>query len=229
MTTGSRRGAAFFDVDGTLVASTIVHYYIYFRRRGMSPLAGALWSAGFHLKCLYFLLLDRIDRNWFNVAFYRSYRGLVAADTRARATECYRAVIVPRQFREAATCLEEHRRERRGLVLVTGSLDFIMAPLAEALSIPDVIAARLVERDGRFTGALDGIPIGGEEKARRMRAFAESRGIELATSYAYGDSIWDLPMLEAVGHPQTVNPDAKLSIVARERGWPVHRWTVDSR
>ncbi len=229
MTTTPRRGAAFFDVDGTLVASTIVHYYVYFRRRRMSSLVGALWSVAFHLKCLYYLALDRIDRNWFNVAFYRSYRGLVADELRGWSEDCYRDVIAPRLFQEAAACIDEHRRAGRAIVLVTGSVDFIMAPLAKALSVDHVIAARLVERDGRFTGVLDGVPIGGEEKARRMRAFAEEQGIGLAQSYAYGDSIWDLPMLQAVGHPRAVNPDGKLSVVAREKGFSVHRWSAAVR
>lgn len=229
MTATPRRGAAFFDVDGTLVASTIVHYYVYFRRRRMSPLVGALWSVAFHLKCLYYLVLDRIDRNWFNVAFYRSYRGLVADELRGLTADCYRDVLAPRMFREVRACIDEHRRAGRMIVLVTGSVDFIMTPLAMALVVDHVIAARLVERDGRFTGALDSVPIGGEEKARRMRALAEEHGIDLAQSYAYGDSIWDLAMLQAVGHPHAVNPDGKLAIVAREKGWPMHRWGREAK
>ena len=65
--------AAFFDVDGTLVNSTIVHYYMYFKRQGMPPFVSAVWRAGFLLKCGYYLLLDRISRSRLNIVFYRIF------------------------------------------------------------------------------------------------------------------------------------------------------------
>jgi phosphoserine phosphatase len=54
----------------------------------------------------------------------------------------------------------------------------------------------------------------------RMERAAE-RGYRLAACFAYSDSITDLPLLEAVGHPRAVNPDRALRKVARRRGWPV--------
>jgi FMN phosphatase YigB (HAD superfamily) len=90
--------AAFFDVDGTLIKTTIVHYYAYFRRRRMSPAIGVLWQAGFALKCLYYLLLDMIDRERLNVVFYRSYAGLAVDEIRSLVADCHRDVIEPRRF-----------------------------------------------------------------------------------------------------------------------------------
>lgn len=219
------REAAFFDVDGTLVDSTIVHYYAFFRRRDMRPLAAAIWHVAFLMKCVGFIAIDKINRTWFNRVFYRGYGGLSAARTKGLADECYEKVIRPRRFAEGASCVEGHRRQGRRIVLVTGSIDFLIAPLAQALGADDVIAPALVERDGAFTGELDGPPVGEEEKARRMRRFAEAHGIDLSRSYAYGDSIADLPMLELVGHPVAVNPDGKLATLARQRGWRIETWT----
>ena len=59
-----------------------------------------------------------------------------------------------------------------------------------------------------------------------MRRFAETHDLDLTESFAYGDSIADLPMLETVGHPRVVNPDKKLSAVAKKRGWPIHHWSI---
>ncbi|MCC7292024.1 MAG: HAD family hydrolase [Phycisphaerales bacterium] len=219
------REAAFFDVDGTLVDSTIVHYYAFFRRRDMRPLVAAIWHVAFLAKCVGFILIDKINRTWFNRVFYRGYGGLPAARTKALAAECYEKVIRPRRFAEGASCIDGHLREGRRVVLVTGSIDFLIAPLAQALSADDVIAPALVERDGVFTGELDGPPVGEAEKARRVSRFAEEHGIDLAGSYAYGDSIADAPMLERVGHPVAVNPDGKLSAMARQRGWRIETWT----
>jgi HAD superfamily hydrolase (TIGR01490 family) len=218
--------AAFFDVDGTLARTTIVHYYVYFRRRRMSPLFGRIWYALFLVKCLYYLLLDRIDRSRLNVVFYRSYAGLPTQSIKELVTDCYRNVLRPRQFDQAAACLAEHRASGHSIVLVTGSLDFIIEPLATDLGVDAVIAPSLVESNGVFTGALTGPPIGDEEKARRILQFAQDHGIDLACAYAYGDSISDLPMLECVGHAHVVNPDRRLAAIARQRGWPAHRWTV---
>jgi phosphoserine phosphatase len=93
------------------------------------------------------------------------------------------------------------------------------------LGAAHVIAARLAEEGGRFTGQLVGAPVGGKEKAAGMRRLAAEEGIALERSHAYGDSISDLPMLETVGFPHAVNPDSKLRRIAERRGWPIHRWT----
>lgn len=220
------KAAVFFDVDGTLVQTTIVHYYVYFRRRRMSPLLSKLWYALFLVKCVYYLLLDKIDRSMLNVVFYRNYAGLPTAWIKARVRDCYSDVIKPRQFEQAAACIAEHRAAGRKVVLVTGSIDFIIEPLASDLAVDSVVAPSLIESNGRFTGELDCPPIGQKEKARRVLRFAEEHGVDLSRSHAYGDSIADLPMLDLVGYPHVVNPDRALAATAEARGWPMHRWTV---
>ncbi len=222
--TSANRAAAFFDVDGTLVRTTIVHYYMYFRRKRMSRIAGILWHAAFLLKCAYYLLLDKVDRSRLNVIFYRSYAGLWAREIKSDVQDCYREVIEPRCFGQAVACIDAHRAAGLQVVLVTGSIDFIVEPLARRLRVTDVVAPSLVESDGRFTGELNGPPIGDEEKARRIRGFAKARDIDLSLSHAYGDSIADLPMLEQVGHPRVVNPDRALAAVPERKGWPTRQW-----
>lgn len=218
--------AVFFDVDGTLARTTIVHYYVYFRRKQMSPLWGRIWYTLFLVKCVYYFVLDKIDRSLLNTVFYRSYAGMPAAPIKGQVSDCYRDVLQPRQFEQAAACVARHREAGHTIVLVTGSLDFIVEPLAKNLAVDSVVAPSLIELDGRFTGELNGLPIGDEEKARRIRQFADVHGIDLSLSHAYGDSIADLPMLELVGHPHAVNPDRSLAVVARRRRWPTHHWTV---
>ena len=220
------REAAFFDVDGTICDTTIAHYYRYFMRRRLSPLAGRLWHSTFLLKCVYYLLLDKLDRQRLNVVFYRNYAGLPTAEIKAQAGDCHQHVVGPHRFSQAPDCIEDHRRAGRAIVLVTGSLDFIIKPLAAEIRADAVIAARLIESNGCFTGELDGPPIGGAVKGARMREFAAEQGIDLTRSRAYGDSMSDLPMLETVGFPHAVNPDRGLSAIAKKRGWPTHHWTV---
>ncbi len=232
--------AAFFDVDGTLVATHIVHQYLHVRkilahRHGgaLAPAIHALWLAAFYLKCLHYLYLDRRSRSRMNIAFYKNYGGLNSRHTRDVAQDCFDRVLKPHLFPQADRCVRTHLAAGRRVVLVTGSVEFMIEPLVRyfadvAVDAPrvELIARTLVEDNGVFTGDLDGPPIGEHEKATAVREYARTRGIDLATCYAYGDSIADLPMLELVEYPNAVNADRKLAGIARERAWTTHDWNV---
>lgn len=223
-----KKTAVFFDVDGTLIKSTIVHYFIYFMRRKMSPLGYKFWYAAYLLKCSFYIVLDKFNRTKFNIVFYQGYRGLPSDEIKSWAPDCYQEMIKPRMFAQTVECIESHRASGRQIVLVTGSLDFIMKPLADALKVNDVIATALVEAHGQFTGELNCPPVGQQEKANRIRIYAKEHDIDLSQSYAYGDSVADLPMLECVGYPHVVNPDKALTAIATARGWPALHWTINT-
>jgi phosphoserine phosphatase len=107
-------------------------------------------------------------------------------------------------------------------VLLSGALDFILEPFEDMAD--DVLTARLEEENGVYTGELSGAPVAGDARARMLASFARRRGVDLSRSYAYADSISDLPMLEAVGNPVAVNPDSRLRAAAKERGWQIKNW-----
>ncbi len=220
--------AAFFDVDGTLVGRHIVHQFMHIRRRLLSPALRPLWTGVFLAKAPYYLVLDKVSRTRLNEVFYRNYAGMSSAAVRSGVESCFHEVILPNLFPQGRVCIAEHRAAGRRIVLATGSIDFIIKPLADLLGADDVFAPRLIERAGRFTGELDGPAVGHHEKARRIRVYAESHDIDLGSSFAYGDSIADLPMLELVGHPCVINPDKALSSAAAQRGWPIQHWSVSA-
>ena len=118
--------------------------------------------------------------------------------------------------------MREHRRLGHRTVLITGALDFVVAPLRPLFD--DVVCASLGRHDGRLTGELDTAPPTGEARALVMAEYADAEGLSLVESVAYADSASDLPMLEAVGHPVAVNPETKLAAIARKRGWHVEHW-----
>lgn len=216
--------AAFFDVDGTLVDSDIVRYAVGIRTAGMPAPLRALWMAAFVPRIPYYLALDRKSRAAFQRALYRIYAGLSADDLAERAEALFHHHIEPRVHGAGRARVAEHRRKGHRVVLVSGSVEAIVRPLAESLHIPDVLAPRFEVADGRLTGALEGLPLAGRRKAGAVIDFAETHGIDLEGSFGYADSLDDLPMLEAVGRPAVVNPDRRLLEAALARGWDVYRW-----
>jgi HAD superfamily hydrolase (TIGR01490 family) len=219
--TASSKIAAYGDVDGTLTDTTIVTPLVWMKRRALPPPLNWLWLASLAARGPWWWVLDQFSRRASNVAIYSNYRGVSTALVRQLAEAYYRERILPKFFPRAKARLEEFRRAGVRLVLVTGGLDLFMEPMARDLHA-DCLAPKLAETDGVFTGQLMSAPFTGEEKARREHAAAH--GIDLAQCLALGDALGDLPMLECVGKPLAVNPDARLAKVAAERKWPIERW-----
>ncbi len=217
---------AFFDVDGTLLDSTIVHYYLWLRTASLPFFLKPLWLACFLPKIAYYLILDRISRPRFNQVFYRNYRNMNAEDVKALCTEMFDDYLHEKIFPAAIEQIQEHKNQGAAIVLVTGSLDFIMQPLADYLEVDCVLAPQLCEQAGLFTGELTTPPLIGEQKAEAMHAFATANRISLEQCYAYSDSKADLPMLQCVGNPAVVNPGRTLRQRALASGWEMHEWII---
>ncbi|HUI03467.1 MAG TPA: HAD-IB family hydrolase [Acidimicrobiales bacterium] len=120
--------------------------------------------------------------------------------------------------------LAEHRAEGRLLVLTTTTPVDLVTPFAGLLGFDHVIATRYARTDGRYTGGIDGDFVWAAGKLAAIRRWAAQSKVDLEASHACSDSVFDLPMLSAVGHPHAVNPDRRLRAVARLRRWPVERW-----
>lgn len=133
-------------------------------------------------------------------------------------------VIEPLVYGEAVDLIAEHHRAGRRVFLVSSSPEEIVVPLADHLGVDEVIATRAaIDDDGRYTGEVE-FYAAGEAKVEAVQRLATVRGYDLARSYAYSDSISDLPLLSAVGHPTAVNPDRALRRAAAERGWEVREF-----
>ena len=124
----------------------------------------------------------------------------------------------------ALEALAAHRAEGRTLVLATTSPRDLVAPLADALDFDAVIATRYGQSDGRYTGRLDGGFVWGMGKRSAVTGWARDNRVDLATSHAYSDSFFDVPLLMSVGHPHPLNADPRLAAVALARRWPLEQW-----
>ena len=214
--------AAIFDVDGTLLASNVVSHYAWLKLRELPAALRPLWAAAFIGRVPYYWILDKISRAHFNRAFYKNYKGWKPARARRLGAESFSGYTLERLYPEAIDTLRAHKEAGHRVVLLSGALDFILEPFEDLAD--DVLSARLREENGAYTGELSGAPVAGEARARMLASFARRRNLDLSRSYAYADSISDLPMLEAVGIPVAVNPDARLRAAAKERGWQIKRW-----
>src|ERR671917_620806 len=150
--------------------------------------------------------------------------GWDAATVHDIVQETLHDVVDPLVYAEAADLIEEHRAAGREIVIVSSSGAEMVEPIGEMLGADRVVATRMVTVEGRYTGEIEFYAYG-ENKAAAMRELAAGGGYDLADCYAYSDSITDLPMLSAVGHPTAVNPDRGLRKAALEHGWPVLQFT----
>jgi len=124
----------------------------------------------------------------------------------------------------APAVLAGHRAEGRLLVLATTSPVDLVAPFAELAGFDAVVGTRYGRRDGRYTGGIEGEFVWGPGKVSAVRRWAAGAGVDLAQSHAYSDSVFDAPLLRAVGHPHAVNPDRRLRVLATVQRWPIEHW-----
>lgn len=220
------RRAAFFDVDGTLVRTNIVHAFAFYAMNQGSILGSAWKTAKTAISIPLFLATDRMNRKVFNELFYSYYEGQSEDRLEELSAELFQEVLRPAIFAGTPRLIAEARRAGCRIVLVTGALDFTMRRLAQHLGADDLLANRMRFVQGIATGRVVPPIIEGAHKALVIRDYCVREGLQLERSFAYSDSFSDYPMLAVVGHPAAVNPDARLARVARAYEWPVLR-TID--
>lgn len=217
------QGAAFFDLDRTVIAkSSALAFGRPFYRDG-------LIKRGDVVKAAYAQLTFRLGgADEAAMARTRDYlarlcEGWSVDQVRQTVAEALDELINPYIYAESGKLIEDHLAAGRDVVLVSASGEEIVQPIGARLGVTDVIATRMGVVDGRYSGKIE-FYAAGPAKADAVRDMATEKGYDLTESYAYSDSISDLPLLEAVGHPTAVNPDRSLRRTAAERGWPVQEF-----
>jgi HAD superfamily hydrolase (TIGR01490 family) len=211
--------AAFFDLDKTIIArsSTLVMGRT-FMRDGL--LSSSTVLRGLYAQAVYQLVgADHEKMEQMRSAALELTRGWEADRVRRLVRETMEEVIAPLAYQEALDLIASHRRAGRDVWIVSSSGEEIVEPFGEYLGVRDVIATRSgLDDRGRYDGTLEFYAYAGA-KATAIRQLAEVRGYDLDRCFAYSDSITDLPMLTAVGHPSVVNPDRELRAAATAMDW----------
>lgn len=212
--------ASYFDVDGTLVATNLVHPTLFYLVNQGTPVQTALRIGRALFRAPSMVMAELVDRRTFNELLYSSYEGMSDDRLVLLAEEAFDKVLRPSIFPAAKSLVQKSIDVGHRVVLVSGALDVIVQHLARHLGAHEIIANRLEMKDGVCTGKLLKPVVAGPEKARLIREHARQKGHDLDECFAFSDSYSDVPMLSVVGHPAAVNPDKRLALLAKSYSWP---------
>ena len=220
MTSAAPRPAAFFDLDKTIIAkSSTLAFSRHFYQGGLINRRSVLRSGYAHFLYLFggagHARIERMRRYLSGQA-----TGWSVQTVKDIVAETVHRVVDPLVYDEAVDLIEQHHHAGRDVVIVSTAGTEVVEPIGQMLGADRVIATVMVQEEGRYTGEIAFYAYG-ENKAAAISELAEREGYDLGASYAYSDSVTDVPMLEAVGHPFAVNPDKALRRTATERDWPV--------
>ncbi len=208
-------GVAFFDVDETVVSvrtleSFLLHYLKVVPSMISADRLRELGQQVVHLSRAEF------NRRYFRIWAGQPQEGVLEAGRRWYAE----ASAQPGFFRpNVLERLREHQAAGDRVVLVSGSFDPPLRPLADDLGVDMLFCTRLEVHDGRYTGAISEAMID-DDKRRAVEAYLSTLGT-VSQTWGYGDHPSDLPLLERVGRPVVVGSDPALVALAEQRSWPV--------
>jgi HAD superfamily hydrolase (TIGR01490 family) len=221
---GTPRTAAFFDLDNTIIrGASAFHLAVGLRSRGFFSLWD-LVTFGWH-QARYLAFGEDLDA----IATVRSralsiVKGHSVAEMAAIGEEIWDQVLSLRIFPGTHALLRDHLDAGHEVWIITASPLEVGELIARRLGVTGALGTVAEHVDGYYTGALVGDMMHGATKARAITALAASRGLDLAASYAYGDSAHDVAILSSVGHPVAINPDRRLRRHARTVGWPIQEF-----
>jgi len=222
---GVIRGAAFYDLDGTLTDLNLVHTALFFASN-LAQWGGRLsYLIGFIARLPRIAMAELRDRHLLNVTMFESFKGISRDRLELLGEEYCDRYLIPGLYPQALEIIERNREVALEPVLVSGSPDFVVGPLARRLNIAAFAANRMLYFRNLATGRLRAPVMAGQEKSAWCLDYAAERGIELGNCWGYADSHYDLPFLTALGHPVAVNPDRRLAASARSRQWPIVRFS----
>jgi HAD superfamily hydrolase (TIGR01490 family) len=219
--TGNR--AAFFDVDNTLIRGSS----LYFLGRGMYQRGYFTKKdiSRFVLANLRFRLTGKENKEEiqrFQDAATDFIGGHNVKDIEAIAQQIYDEFVSPAMWQGTIDIAQAHIANGVEVYLVTAAPEDMATLIAKRLGLTGALGSKAEIKDGHYTGKMNGALLHGKEKAIAVRELAEARGFVLEDCFAYSDSNNDLPLLQCVGHPSAINPDALLGLRAMAEGWPIH-------
>lgn len=211
------RGIDFFDVDHTITRhSSGRRILVLGLRKGEFPFQSLLSLPFFYLRYRFGALKPQTANRRLPFLLGKSREGL-----QKLAGESFRQALKADIYPEALELIRKLKATGRKVVLATSSVDIVVQPLADYLGVDDVIASALEFVDNTCTGSFLGRPLFEQHKKIRVLEYIQENGCSAADCSFYSDSIYDLPLLQAIGSPVAVNPDSLLKGVALKNDWTI--------
>ena len=215
--------AAFFDVDNTLIRGST----IYFLGRGMYQRGYFTKKdiSRFVLANLRFRLTGKENKEEiqrFQDAATDFIGGHNVKDIQTIGEEIYDEFVSPAMWQGTIDIAQSHIADGVDVYLVTAAPEDMATLIAKRLGLTGALGSKAETENGLYTGKMNGPLLHGKEKAAAIRELAIEKNLDLRKCFAYSDSNNDLPLLQCVGHPSVINPDALLSLRAMAEGWPIH-------
>ncbi|MBW2695587.1 MAG: HAD-IB family hydrolase [Deltaproteobacteria bacterium] len=213
---------ALFDLDQTLLAGFSAAAF--FRERLVSGRLAPREIAESLLGTLSFVL-GRTGFSGMMSATTAAYRGLAESVMEDVGQEVFEKHLATQIYPESRALVRAHQEMGHTLAIISSATRYQADPFARDMAIRHVLCTKLDVVDGVFTGKVVRPTCYGEGKADAARGLAAQHDLDLEQSYFYTDSHEDLPLLEIVGRPRPLNPNRGLAQIAKERKWPVRRFT----
>lgn len=212
---------AFFDFDGTLIAgfSATVFLKEQVRRGEVSP-----YEFIELLSAVTQFSIGGMGFSGLLSTAARFMRGVREADYIAFGEELYEQQLARRVYPESRALVKAHMARGHTVAIISSATPYQVEPVARDLGIEHVLCSRYEVRDGVFTGGIERPLCFGQGKVLAAEGLAERFGVELEQSFFYSDSHDDIELLERVGHPQPLNPNARLTEISERHGWPIRRF-----
>ena len=150
-------------------------------------------------------------------------QGLDESQAKTALTWLVTEYLLPTQRADVFKRLKEHRAQGHKVIIVSGMLTPSAEILREQLGAEAALGTQPEFVNGKYSGRTIQPLMSGATKATKVRELVQARGwdVDWNASYAYGDSFTDHYMMDLVGHPVAVYPDAKLHTLAKEKNWEV--------
>lgn len=216
------RKIAFFDFDGTLTPTNCIYYLVIIKFFYYGNISRWFWLLYFFLQIPTFFILDKFSAKYFNRYFYSKFSGMNSA----RVSQIIESRVTPylrcQLYTHAEKEIKERQQQGYEVVVISGSWHDVIFPVVKPLGISACLATQLEVKQGRFTGKTD-VAVN-DDKVVLMERYATSKNVDIKDATAYGNSRWDISMLNNVKHAFAVNPDKGLRHWADKNHAPIKSW-----
>jgi len=217
--------AALFDMDHTITwENSGLSFVRYAREKGMV-------NRGHLLRSMFKIILYRLSllniEHWYEKNM-EILSGISLREMEVFCSSWFEVTLKKAIYKEAYALINDHKQKGHRLAIISNSPIFFVKPMADLLEIEDVICTRVEVRDGTLTGRIIKPLCYGEGKKIYARQWANQNGIDLAGSYFYTDSYFDIALMKVVGHPVATNPDMRLRRASVSLKWPIREFARES-